>query len=343
MTHERIVELAKALTCVAGVAGREHPAVETALPYLRPLGEVSVSPLGSVSCTVCNGETSGPHVLLEAHLDRIGLVVSRLEENGFLRFANVGGFDRRLLPAAPVTVHADSGDFCGVIASVPPHLSDENDAPLKIEELVIDTGFSTAKAKELFRPGDIVTLDSSFLTLAGGRIACAAMDDRIGCVAVLAAAEELKKSEINCRVTVLFSSQEETGGHGARTSAFALHPSEAIAVDVSFGAGFGAPAAKCGKMGDGTMIGIAPVLNRPMTRKLTELAEKFDIPYQVEVMGGGTGTDADVIAIAAGGVKTALLSIPLLNMHTVVETVAVEDVISTARLMVEYVKEVSVK
>lgn len=343
MTHDRIIELAKALTQVAGVAGWEHPAAEAALQYLRPLGEVSVSPLGSISCTVCQGEANAPHILLEAHLDRIGLVVSRLEENGFLRFANVGGFDKRLLPAAPVTVHADSGHFRGVIASVPPHLSEEKDAPLKIEELVVDTGFSTLEAKELFRPGDIITLDSSFLTLAGGRIACAAMDDRIGCVAVLAAAEVLKKSEINCHVTILLSSQEETGGHGARTSAFALHPDEAIAVDVSFGAGFGAPAAKCGEMGGGTMIGIAPVLNRPMTRRLTQLAEKFNIPHQAEVMGGGTGTDADVIAIAAGGVKTALLSIPLLNMHTVVETVVVEDVISTARLMVEYVKEVSGK
>lgn len=343
MTHDKIIELAKSLTRVAGVSGREHPAAEAALPYLRTLGEVAVSPLGSVSCTVCEGTADAPHILLEAHLDRIGLVVSRLEDDGFLRFANVGGFDKRLLPAAPVTVHADGGDYCGVIASVPPHLSDEKDAPLKIEELVVDTGFSTEEAAKLFRPGDIITLDSSFLTLAGGRITCAAMDDRIGCVAVLAAAEELKKSKINCRVTVLLSSQEETGGAGARTSAFALLPDEAIAVDVSFGAGFGAPAAKCGKMGGGTMVGIAPILNRTMTRRLMDIAEKSGVPYQTEVMGGSTGTDADGIAIAAGGVKTALLSIPLLNMHTVVETVVVEDVISTARLMVEYVKEVSAR
>lgn len=343
MNSDRILALAKALTNVAGVAGREHPAADVAAGYLSPLGPVSVSPLGSVCCTVCQGESNAPHILLEAHLDRIGLVVSRLEENGFLRFAGVGGFDRRLLPAAPVTIHAETGDYHGVITSVPPHLSDAKDPPLKMEELAVDSGFSTEESKKIFCPGDVITLNSSFMTLAEGRIACAAMDDRIGCVAVIAAAEELKKSQINCRVTVLLAAQEETGGAGARTSAFSLAPDEAIAVDVSFGSGFGAPAEKCGKMGGGTMIGIAPILNRPMTKALADLATKSHIPWQTEVMGGSTGTDADGIATAVGGVKTALLSIPLLNMHTAVETATVEDVISTARLMVDYVKEVSAK
>lgn len=343
MNSERIIELAKAFTGAAGVAGREAAAAEVALQYLAPMGEVSISPLGSVSCTVCPGSAGAPHIMLEAHLDRIGLVVSRLEENGFLRIAGIGGLDRRLLPAAPVTVHTAQGDHSGVICSVPPHLADEKDKPLKIEELSVDTGFSTEEAREIFHAGDIITLDSSFLPLAEGRIACAAMDDRIGCVAVLAAAEELKKLSTRCRVTLLFSAQEETGGAGARTSAFAINPSEAIAVDVSFGAGFGSPAEKCGKMGGGVMVGVAPILNRAMTKQLISLAEKSDIPYQTEVMGGSTGTDSDGIAIAAQGIKTALLSIPLRNMHTVVETVAVEDVLSTARLMVEYVKEVSAR
>ncbi|MEG0854041.1 MAG: M20/M25/M40 family metallo-hydrolase [Angelakisella sp.] len=343
MDSNHMIDLAKALTSVAGVAGRENPAAQVAMEYLKPLGEVQVSPLGNVSCTVCTGKQGGRHIMLEAHLDRIGLVVSRLEENGFLRVANVGGFDRRLLPAAPVTIHAESGTYAGVIGSVPPHLADAKDKPLKIEELAVDTGYSTEEAKKLFCPGDIITLDSSFITLAGGRFAAAAMDDRIGCVAVIAAAEEIKKLNPDCRVTVLLSVQEETGGAGARTSAFAIAPDEAIAVDVSFGEGFGSPAVKCGKMGGGTMIGIAPILNRAMTRKLIELATRHEIPNQTEVMGGSTGTDADGIAISAGGVKTALLSIPLLNMHTVVETASVEDVCATARLMVEYVKEVSAK
>ncbi|MEG1875732.1 MAG: M42 family peptidase, partial [Angelakisella sp.] len=136
-----ITAMTERLTGVVGVAGRESAAAKVAAEYLAPLGEVTVTSLGSVLCTVCRGEPGAPHLLLEAHLDQIGLVVTYLEENGFLRIHTVGGYDRRLLPAAPVTVHADSGDYAGVISSVPPHLANKDDKPLKIEDFLVDTGF----------------------------------------------------------------------------------------------------------------------------------------------------------------------------------------------------------
>ncbi|MEG2088156.1 MAG: M20/M25/M40 family metallo-hydrolase [Angelakisella sp.] len=335
-----ITAMTERLTGVVGVAGRESAAAKVAAEYLAPLGEVTVTSLGSVLCTVCRGEPGAPHLLLEAHLDQIGLVVTYLEENGFLRIHTVGGYDRRLLPAAPVTVHADSGDYAGVISSVPPHLAGKDDKPLKIEDFLVDTGFSTEKAKELFAPGNMITLNQRFAQLANGRIATGALDDRIGCVAVIAAAEQLHREGCRCKVTVLLASQEEVGGIGSGTAAYQVKPDMAIAVDVSFAEGFGAPEHRCGKLGEGVMIGIAPVLDNSMTDQLLAFAKKYKLPYQPEAMGGHTGTDADDLVVTANGIRTALLSIPQRNMHTTVETVDMADVMGTAELMVHFAKEV---
>lgn len=339
MNENRIAELAAALTTVPGVAGREEKAAAAALELLAPLGPTAVTPLGSVYCTVCTGEPDAPHILLEAHLDQIGMVVAQIEENGFLRIGNVGGFDRRTLPAAPVTIHAEGGDYPGVICSVPPHLAGGESKPLKYDEFAVDTGYDTDRAKQLFFVGDSITLDSRMVRMGESTLAGGAFDNRMGCVAVLAAAEQLKKQGSRCKVTVLLSSHEEVGGQGAATACHLLRPDIAVAVDVSFAEGFGAPAAKCGKLEGGVMIGIAPVLDHTLTRSLQKLAADKAIAWQPEVMGGRTGTDADNMAVAAGGVRTTLLSIPLRNMHTCVETVRIADVLATAQLMVAFVKE----
>lgn len=341
MTEERILDMARRLTQVHGVSGREYPAAAAAAELLAPMGQVEISPLGSVCCTVCPGAPNAPHIVLEAHLDQIGLIVTHLEENGFLRVANVGGFDRRLLPAAPVTIHTENGDFPGVIASVPPHLASDEDRekPPKIEDLLIDTGCSTETARQRFAPGDLITLDGHFILMNEKYLVSNALDDRIGCVSVIAAAEELHRLQPGWKVTVLLASMEEIGGGGAPTSAFHLTPDQAIAVDVTFGNGFGIPEHRCRKMGGGPCVGIAPAVNREMASRLMAVAEAAGIPWQPEVMGGRTGTDTDAIASSGRGVRTALLSIPQRNMHTIVETIHLDDVINTARLMAEYVKE----
>lgn len=340
MNNQRIIELSRLLTEAPGVAGREEGAAEIAREILCKLGKPQTSRLGSVWCTVSEGEADAPHIVLEAHLDQIGLVVTRVEENGFLRISSVGGFDRRTLPAAPVTVHADSGSYAGVICSVPPHLVKGESKIPAIDELAVDVGFEGKKSAELFHPGDIITLDSRFAVMCGDTVCGAAMDNRLGCVSVLAAAEEIKAAGSRCRVSVLLSAMEEIGGHGAATSGFELRPDMAIVVDVAFASGCGAPkGSKCGEMGKGAQVGIAPILNREMIRTLLRIANEQDIPTQPDVMGGRTGTDADELAIAAGGIPTALLSIPLRNMHSVAETARVEDIATVARLMAAFVKE----
>lgn len=341
LTDKELIAMAEELTQTAGISGQENAAAQAAKKYLEPLGKTTVTPLGSVICQLTEGEPGAPHIMLEAHLDQIGLVVTRVEEDGFLRVSNVGGIDRRTLPAAPVVIHTRTGGHYGIVTSVPPHLAGEDDKPLKMKDFSVDTGFSGEEAKKVFAPGDAVTLESRFARMGENRITSGAMDNRISCVSVIAAAREIKSAGSSCRVTVMLSSQEEVGAAGARTGAFLLQPDMAIVVDVSFATGFGVSEQQGCKLGGGPMVGIAPILDTQMSRALLELGKKLELPCQTEVMGGCTGTDADEVACAAAGVRTALISIPLRQMHTVVETADITDVRDTARLMAEYIREVT--
>ena len=337
ITTERIAAAAKKLCEAPGPSGRECAAYAAAKELLSPMGEVKRTPLGSLLCCVNEGKEGAPHLLLEAHLDQIGFIVTRVEE-GFLRFSKIGGIDARWLPATPVVIHAAAGDYPGIITSVPPHLAgDGSDHSIKIENLLIDTGFTAETAAKLFAPGDIVTFAAKPVELQNKRLAGPALDDRIGCAAVIAAAEEIAAEKPDCRVTVLLSSMEEVGGQGAETGGFTTQPDYAIAVDVSFGDGFGCAPEKTSPLGGGTMLGYAPTLNRDFTLKLKKLEN--NIPLQHEPMGGRTGTDADELATAGRGIKMALLSIPLRSMHTVAETIDPEDAANTARLMALAAKE----
>ena len=340
MELTEIISLARELCQAPGISGREEDAAAAAEKLLAPLGAVERTPLGSLLCTVCPGEPGAPHLMLEAHLDQIGMVVTAVEKGGFLRVANVGGLDRRLLPASPVTVHARDGRYAGVVASTPPHLSDGKEKPLKMEGILVDTGLSDEAAREAFAPGDPITLDSDFVEMAGGLICSGSLDNRAGCAAVIAAARMLRENPGRCRVTVCLASQEETSGFGAATAAFALAPDLALITDVTFGDGFGVKPQECGKVGGGVEIDYAPAVNRQIFDRLRELAREKGIPWQLYAMGSRTGTDTDLIAASGRGVRCGLLSIPLRNMHTAVETVSAGDILHTASLMAAFAREV---
>lgn len=340
MELQEIIAMTQQLCKAPGTSGREDSAAAVAEGLLKPLGPVTRTPLGSVLCTVSEGEPDAPHLMLEAHLDQIGMVVTRLEKDGFLRVANVGGLDYRLLPASPVTVHAKDGQHPAVISSTPPHLSDGKEKPPKMEDILVDTGLSEELAKETFAPGDPVTFDGEFTMLANDMMLSPSQDDRVGCVAVIAAAKIIAEKKPKCKVTVCLSSQEETSGYGAGTAAFALAPDMALLTDVSFGDGFGVKDHECGRINGGVEIDLAPAVNRKIYDRLRQLAQERDIPWQTHVMGGRTGTDTDIVASSGRGVRCGLLSIPLRSMHTAVETVCAKDVLSAARLMAAFAEEV---
>ncbi len=281
---------------------------------------------------------SGKTFLLDAHMDRIGLIVTAIEDGGFLRVARCGGMDARVLAAQDVIVWGKEPVY-GVITSTPPHLIMPDDAgkAKDFDDMLIDTGLSKEEAQKLISQGDRVIVKTPVSELLNGRISCAALDDRAGCAVIIRAAELVSQRENHPTVKLLFSGQEETGGTGAVNGSFLLEADECISVDVSFADAPDMPSKKCGKLDKGPMIGFSPVLNYDISRKLEAVAKEKEIPYQLELMSDATGTNADHIALSKGGIRTGLVSIPLRNMHTGVEVISVNDVENCAKLIAEYI------
>lgn len=322
-----------------GVAGCEAAAAEQAARELSPYARVETDALGNVVAHLGKPDAK-EHILLDAHNDQIGLIITGVDKDGFLCMDRCGGVDRRVVPGAPVLVYGREV-LTGIVSCMPPHLMEAGEKKLEsVEKLRIDVGLSREEAEQLVSPGDRALLWSRPASLLGSRVTCAALDDRCGAAALIRCAELLQGAELNCQVTILLSAMEEIGGQGARVGAYAAQATRAIAVDVSFAHQPGVPKENTGVLGGGPMIGIAPILNREMARELTALAEKLDMPHTTEVMGGRTSTNSDELAVARGGVRTALVSIPLRYMHTAVEVIDLRDVEYTARLLAEYVKGV---
>ena len=274
-------------------------------------------------------------IMLEAHIDEVGFIVTHILDGGFVKVSNMGGNDGRILSATPVIIHGKTGDFPAVFSSTPPHLSGESEVNTA-DEALLDTGLGE-QTKEFIAPGDVITYKRHFTPLAGSRVSGKALDDRAAVACLIEVASRIYDKNIPVNVIFCLSEQEELGTRGAKTAAFALEPDEAVAIDVSFGNAPDVVPTKCGKLGGGAMIGISPVLNRKITNKLTDIAREKEIPHQFEVMGGTTGTDADVITVSKEGIPCGLLSIPLRNMHTPAEVVDFKDMDAVCDILEAYV------
>lgn len=227
----------------------------------------------------------------------------------------------------------------GIISTLPPHLQtadDEKKVP-DISEISVDIGMSREDAVKVISPGDTVTFRRKFTQLLGTQVSSNCLDDRAGVAAILLSLELLKNLPI--KITVMFSSQEELGTRGAKAGSFGKDVDEAISVDVSFGYTPGCKKEDCGTVGKGPMIGASPILNNKISKQLIDIAQSSNIPYQIEVMSGKTGTNADIISISECGIKCGLISIPLKYMHTPVELVDVKDIENVSRIISAYVKE----
>lgn len=337
------IDLIEILTKTNGVSGDETSVSETIAELCAPFAEVPVEidNFNNVICTLHAPKEGEPHLLLEAHLDEIGFMVSSITEAGMLQVVPCGGIDCRLQAATPVLVWGrPKSPIPGVVGYLPPTLDGDSRSMPKADEMVIDIGYySKEKSKTLVTCGDRITADIPTMQLRNNRVTGKALDNRSGCAAVLLAGEMLAacRDRLRCGVTLLFGSMEEVGSFGTQAAVFRTAPTHAIVVDVSFSATHDMPIQKYpGKLGGGPMIGYAPVLPKDLSRHLETLARKNGIPCQTEVMGGRTGTDADVIAATRAGIKTGLLSIPQRYMHTPVEVIDTQDVRQTALLMLFY-------
>lgn len=332
-----VKEILSRLSMADGVSGSEKNAAETVLEILNGYTENCCIKNGNVYGIFGNNNESEARLMIDAHIDQVGLIVTDITEHGFIRFSNVGGIDRRLLPAQQVVIHGRE-KVKGVVCSVPPHLSGgEKGNAAKIEELLIDIGMNHSEATEKIASGDVITFDTQFRELLDNKVTGRALDDRCGAAAVLYALELLKDTKPD-GLTVVFSSQEELGERGAKIAAYEVDPSVAIAVDVSFAYTLDECEYKCGKLGEGPMIGISPSLSRRLSDKLITLCKEEDIPYQAEIMNGLTSTNADQFSVNRSGCAACTVSIPLRYMHTPSEIIKVDDVENTGRLLAAFIK-----
>lgn len=328
------------LCSAPGAPGEERPAGRAAAAEFPDSVKTASDRMGNWKAEFGDPDAN-EHVLLDAHLDQIGMIVTGIDENGFLRVDRCGGTDARVLPGGAVTVYGKEA-VCGVVCCTPPHLNDGGEDRVEpVDRLAVDAGLSRKRAEELIRPGDRILFRTRPKRLLGGRFAAAGLDDRASVAALIRCAQLLSGETLRCRVTVLLSSREEVGGQGAMTGAFSVRPTQAIAVDVGFALQPGVPKEKCGTLGGGPMIGIAPILDRRITDRLIRTAEEKGMPWKRDVMGGSTGTNSDGIATAGAGVPTGLVSIPLRYMHTPAEVVDLRDIENTAQLLAAYLREVA--
>lgn len=285
----------------------------------------------------------GPSLALIGHIDEIGLHVTHIDEGGFLRFDQVGGWDAIVLVGQRVRVITREGVLVGVIARKPVHLLDQDargKAP-KLKDLHIDIGAASGEqARELVRIGDVAVIDADPLILPGNRVVARALDNRVGCyVAAQAARLVAERGGAPGEVLALAVAQEETSFAGSRTSAFAHEPAVAIVVDMVIATD--QPGIDLGQVTNHT-LGSGPVLARGTTlhpavfELLYETATEEQIPFTVESMGRATGTDADAVHLARAGIPTGLVSVPARYMHSPVEMAALEDIEAAAQLIAAF-------
>jgi endoglucanase len=289
------------------------------------------------------GTAGGPTLAVVGHIDEIGLHVSHIDDDGYLRFGQVGGWDPGVLIGQRVRLRTRDGDVAGVISRKPIHLLKDEDRKKvpEIKELHIDIGAKDAEeAGELVRIGDVAVIDAEPVEFRHERIVSRALDNRVGCyIAAEAARLVAQAGGAPGDVLALAVTQEETTFAGSRTSAFAHDPDLAVVVDLTFATD--QPGVELGTItkhpfDSGPVIARGTSLHPLVFERLYEAGEAEGIPFTLESLGKGTGTDADAIHLTRAGIPTGLVSVPCRYMHSPVEMVSMADVDAAARLIAAF-------
>ncbi len=326
-----------------GPSGYETPAAEVWLKAAGAFADVSADVLGTPLARVApkHGAAQPPRrLVVMGHIDEIGLIVNYVDDDGFLWFQPVGGWDAQVLVGQRVSLATRSGEVKGVVGKKPVHLLRDEDRKkvAELRELHIDIGARDGEqARELVRVGDVAVIDADPIELPGGRLVARALDNRVGSyVALQAASQVAQAGGADWEVAAVAVAQEEITFGGSRTTTFSLRPDAAIVIDVTHATD--APGIEIKELGKHP-LGSGPVLTRGSTihPKLFELlydtAIEEQIPFTLEASARATGTDADAVHLSRAGVPTALVSIPLRYMHSPVELVQLDDIEAAARLI----------
>ena len=342
MNIENIARFIAEVTALPGVPGYEAGVNGRIAEWFRPLADdVFKDDLENLYARV-GAEGRGPRVIVCAHQDEIGLVVSKIEDDGSLRIFKNGGVDPRILPGMEVSVQTASGPLYGVIGAKPPQLLTEKDREkaLKLEDLYVDVGYQAEEVRARVRVGDMVVMLAPSLRLANGCMAGKTMDDRASVAAMLVAAELLSQRSVPAETYFVSTTQEEIGSVGAKSATFRLKPDLAIVIDVTHGEGPGTGKWEAFPQDRLTIVhgpNVHPVLEKTAMR----LAKENGISFSTEICPDVTATDAENTQIACGGVPTLVLSVPVRYMHTTVELLRVDVIRDVGRLIALVVEEMA--
>lgn len=326
------------LTQKAGISGFEDDIADFLSTILNSFcDEVRIDNAKCVVGIIRSGKKNAKKVMLEAHLDRIGLIVSEIYDTGFVSFSTIGGIDKRILPASEVLILGKT-DVYGVLGAKPPHLLSKDDSKAtEIEDMVIDTGMTGEELRKIVHIGDPILLVSPLRKLLGNIVSSPALDNRAGITAILELLNTIDKSRLTYDIYITFTSGEESGLHGAYTVVRDCVPDLAVVVDVTHGSTHDKHDHVTFPLGGGPVICRGPNLHHDITKKIISLAEEKKIPYDIEVASGNSGTNAWAMQNRCGGIPCVLISIPLRYMHTTVETIDLQDVSSAAKLLAEII------
>lgn len=320
-------QLIKQLSDMSGVSGYENNVGEFVKSlFSKYCDEVTGDNMGNV-IAIKKSKAQNPYkLMIEAHMDEIGLMVTNIDDNGFLSFTTVGGIDARILLANEVTVHGKK-DLFGIIGAKPPHVltADERTKTVPVDKLYIDIGYDKKSAMELVSPGDVVTFKNKFLELKNGIVSTKSQDDRTS-VAILYSVMK-KLCNVDCPYDLYFvaSVQEEVGLRGAKTAAYGINPDMAIVIDVCHASTPDSGSDGVYDFGSGAIITKGPNINPNLLKRVLTALDNNGIGYEIDIEGGDTGTDAWAVQVSRCSIPTVLFSVPLRYMHTPVETVSTED------------------
>lgn len=320
------------LCSAPGPSGHIGAVADVAEELLRPLvDEVRRDKLNNLLGLRRCGAPGAKLVLLDAHLDEIGFVVTGHEE-GFLRFSTIGGVDPRMLPGRELVVLTDPPRR-GIVTCP---AGGEADKSIPLSELFVDVGLSQTEAERAVPVGTPMVYRGGCFALGEDQMCGKSMDDRSCFVTLLRAAELLRDRELDVDLYLLGSTREEVSGAGATVGTWAVQPDFCVAVDVTHGKTPDGPADKAFAIGGGPAIGVGPNMTRWMTDRMLAKAKERQIPYQLEVMSGHTGTNGWEMQISREGVATSVLSLPLKYMHSPIEVLSLADMEQVAALLVAF-------